>query len=265
MKPLSFFQIDAFTDKVFGGNPAAVVPLDQWLSDDILQKMAAEHNLSETSFLVPHKEGFHIRWFTPVAEVDLCGHATLASAHYLFTHTGYEQDTIRFQSRSGELLVQRTERGYQMDFPLDSISRLEIIPSWTSMLGVEIKEVYQGKTDLLFITTSADQVYACQPEMEEVAKLGARGIILSASDDEGQYDFVSRCFYPAYGIPEDPVTGSAHTTLLAYWNELLQQEEYQAFQASARGGHIICSSKNDRALLTGKAVTYATGMIWIPN
>ncbi|MCB0601504.1 MAG: PhzF family phenazine biosynthesis protein [Saprospiraceae bacterium] len=265
MKPLSFFQIDAFTDQVFGGNPAAVVPLDQWPEDALLQNMATEHNLSETAYLVPKDDGYHIRWFTPVAEVDLCGHATLASAHYLFAIAAYERDTIRFHSRSGELLVRRTEQGYQLDFPLDVIRPVEVDPIWSSIVGAEVKEAYQGKTDLLFITGDAGQVYDCKPDMAAITKLGGRGIILSARDTSGRYDIISRCFYPAFGVPEDPVTGSAHTTLLAYWDQELHQTEYKAFQASTRGGHIICCRKNDRALLTGKAVTYATGMIWIPN
>lgn len=264
MKPLSFFQIDAFTEKIFGGNPAAVVPLEQWPTDELLQQMAMEHNLSETAYLVPQGAGYHIRWFTPVAEVDLCGHATLASAHYLYHHAHFKGPKLRFQSRSGELIVERTDQGYQMDFPLDKIEEVDLKPEWSEMVKVNVKEAYQGSSDFLLISEETDKVLSCMPDMVAIEQLGGRGVILSAPGRDGKHDFISRCFYPAYGIPEDPVTGSAHTTLLAYWDTVLQQPEYQAFQASARGGHIICSRKKDRAWITGKAVTYATGMIWIP-
>ncbi|MEZ4896628.1 MAG: PhzF family phenazine biosynthesis isomerase [Saprospiraceae bacterium] len=264
MKPLSFFQIDAFSESVFGGNPAAVVPLDHWLPDELLLKMAMEHNLSETAFTVPEGDGYRIRWFTPVAEVDLCGHATLATAHYYFSHAQYAEKSIRFYSRSGLLTVMNTSSGYQLDFPLDRLEEVKVAAGWTEMMQATLVGAFQGSTDLLLIAADPQQVRDTQPDMAAIKNLGGRGVILSARVEDGSCDFISRCFYPAYGIDEDPVTGSAHTTLLAYWDKALKKKEYHAFQASARGGHIICSRKNDRALLTGKAITYATGMIWIP-
>jgi PhzF family phenazine biosynthesis protein len=261
MAKLPMVQIDAFTDHIFGGNPAAVIPLDKWIADELMQQIAEENNLSATVFIVPEQDQYAIRWFTPNSEVDLCGHATLAAAHYLFTHHKLKKDQITFSSKSGKLKVDKLDDGYLMDFPTDVIVPIDTPNQFESIIGKPVHEAWQGKDDILVGLSSFEEVVGLKPDFEKIKKLGGRGIIVTAPGKTT--DIVSRCFYPAFGIDEDPVTGSAHTTLAPYWSESLKKQKITAFQASARGGHIICNLKNDRTFLQGNAVTYSIGVIYL--
>ncbi len=257
-------QIDAFTDHIFGGNPAAVVPLDEWLDDKVMQQIAEENNLSETAFIIPDQNDYAIRWFTPNNEVDLCGHATLATAHYLFHHCRLDKNQVSFSSRSGQLQVNKLENGYLMNLPTDRLTPLNKTKGLEVALGMTVQEAFNGKEDILVVLNSYLEVVRLRPDFEKIKTLGGRGVIVTAPGKTT--DIVSRCFYPAYGIDEDPVTGSAHTTLAPYWVEKLKKQKFTAFQASARGGHIICDLKDDRTFLQGNAVTYSIGEIFLePN
>lgn len=251
------FQVDAFTAQLFGGNPAAVVPLESWLADDLLQSIALENNLSETAFFVPVEGGFHLRWFTPVLEVDLCGHATLATAHVLFEHLGFDGQQIQFQCKSGALYVSRTEQGYRMDFPADvaeSIAPPEVL---VNALGRIPLEVLRGRDDYLAVFPDEAAVKDLEPDFRKMMELDGRGVIATAP---GNYvDFVSRCFFPNAGIDEDPVTGSAHTVMTPYWADKLQKESMEARQISQRGGALHCTLNGQRVFLEGQAVTFLTG------
>ncbi len=259
---LALFQVDTFTDQLFKGNPAAVVPLGTWLPDSTMQAIAEENNLSETAFFIPNGDGFHLRWFTPTIEVDFCGHATMATSHVLFQHLDYEKDQIEYQTRVGLVSVRQSENGYEMDAPADQLHE-EIIPSsLEDALGAKIKELYSGREDLLAIVESEEVVRHVKPNFEAVAKLTNRGLLVSAPGE--QVDFVSRCFFPNAGIDEDPVTGSAHTTMAPYWSERLGKSELTAHQISSRGGKVHCQLEQDRVILGGKAVTYLTGELFLP-
>jgi predicted PhzF superfamily epimerase YddE/YHI9 len=253
---IPIYQVDAFTDQLFKGNPAAVCPLDQWLPDATLQAIAAENNLSETAFFLPASSGLYpLRWFTPTAEVDLCGHATLATAHVLFHHLRPDTDHIRFQTRSGILPVIQTAPGqYQMDFPLDQTEPRPPLPQHPTAL-----ETWKGKDDYLLILQDQSAVETYQPDFDFIASLPSRGLIISAPGNET--DFVCRCFYPQVGVPEDPVTGSSFTTQAPYWAKKLQQNTLSAIQLSSRRGTVTCQLQNDRLLLTGHATTYLVGQI----
>ncbi len=260
---LTLYQADAFTKEVFGGNPAAICPLDYWLDDDLLQKIANENNLSETAFFVKEKHGYHLRWFTPAVEVDLCGHATLAAAHILYEHLGFEAPNILFQTRSGQLTVEKTESGYLMNFPADHLTQTEFPIEFVDGLGIEQPlETLKGKDDFLVILDQQSAVEQLQPDFSAIAKLAnARGVIVSAPGDA--VDFVSRCFYPAAGINEDPVTGSAHTTMTPYWAKRLGKSDLIATQVSDRRGHLGCNLRGDRVELIGNAVTYMKATIFV--
>lgn len=261
---LSIFQVDAFTDRLFGGNPAAVCPLNSWLEDELMQAIAAENNLSETAFFVPYEDGsFNLRWFTPVKEVDLCGHATLATAHVLYQHLGYSQPSIRFYSRSGWLSVSYRDQVYTLDFPVDNISLTETPPALREGLGLNPLEVWQGREDLLAIVETEAQVAALEPDFVKLSQLDGRGVIVSAPGN--QSDFVSRCFFPNFGINEDPVTGSAHTTLAPYWAGRLGKERMTARQISQRLGVLECYLSGDRVQISGRGVTFMAGSIFIPH
>ncbi len=267
MKTLPFYQVDAFTSEVFRGNPAAVVPLDSWLPDHQLQSIAEENNLSETAYICAEGSGYRLRWFTPVFEVDLCGHATLATAHVLFEHLGYDQPAITFHSALGDLIVVRTPTGYQMDFPIDQLRPFEIPLGLSDALyGANITHLYAGRHDWLAIVASQDEVQHLKPDMDWIERQDTRGIIVSAeADGELEADFVSRCFFPKAGIPEDPVTGSAHTTMMAHWAPALEKKQLKARQLSARSGDLSLELAEDRVLISGSAVTYAKGEIYIPK
>ena len=261
---LPLFQVDAFADHIFSGNPAAVVPLHDWLPDETMQNIAMENQLSETAFFVEEESGYRLRWFTPVIEVDLCGHATLASAHVLFAEMGHMGESVVFQSRSGPLEVRRSTIGYEMDFPSD---RPEASPESKSALsealGVEVKEALRGREDLVAIVEDQTAVASILPGMRAVSQLDARGVLVTAPGDE--VDFVSRCFFPRFGIDEDPVTGSAHTTMGPYWADRLGKSELIARQVSKRGGEVRCRVTDERVALVGHAVTFLRGELEIPT
>ena len=262
MKTIKQYHVDAFTDRLFSGNPAAVCVLDAWLDDELMQSIANENNLSETAFVVLRGKDFEIRWFAPAAEVDLCGHATLASAYVLFHILHVPDDIIRFLSpRSGWLSVEKKEYMLSLDFPTDTITavsddenaRLE------KCIGMKTVESYKGKTDYMAVIDSEQSLQALQPDFLEIAQLEARGLIVTAKGDTA--DFVSRFFVPRLGINEDPVTGSAHTTLLPLWSKKLRKNRLIAKQLSKRGGQLVCEYKDDRCLIGGKARLFLTGEI----
>ena len=258
---ISLFQVDAFTDKLFRGNPAAVCPLDEWLPDELMQSIALENNLSETAFFVPKGNGYHIRWFTPTTEVDLCGHATLATAHVLYTHLGCKDISINFDSRSGQLSVSKDAGHYIMDFPADFTEHVLAPKVLTEAIKMSPKEILAGREDFMVVLASEAEVAALEPDFQLLKKVKSRGLIVTAPGEE--VDFVSRCFFPNAGIDEDPVTGSAHTTMTPYWAERLSKQALTARQISARGGQISCTMLGDRIALAGKAVTYLEGKIYV--
>jgi PhzF family phenazine biosynthesis protein len=254
------YQVDAFATRIFEGNPAAVCPLDAWLDDGLLQAIAAENNLSETAFLVKSERGFHLRWFTPVAEVDLCGHATLASAHVLFAILGHAGNSIAFETRSGILTVTRQGDLLVMDFPSVPPRPCTVPPSLLSGLGLPPSEILAAD-DYVAVYDSEEAVLAIQPDITELAALDLRGVIVTAPGRKA--DFVSRFFAPRFGIPEDPVTGSAHCTLTPYWSARLGRRVLNARQVSRRGGDIQCELKGDRVALSGHAVTFMEADIFV--
>jgi PhzF family phenazine biosynthesis protein len=259
---LKIYQIDAFTDEVFRGNPAAVVPLTEWLEDEILQKIALENNLSETAFYIKEGDRVILRWFTPGIEVDLCGHATLATAHVLFEHEGFEGEEITFFSpRSGILKVRKEENNLVMDFPLDTIQEIELTKELTAPFLPKPFEAFKGKTDYILVFEEEEQIRNLQFDLSLISKLPVRGVVVTAKGDE--VDFVSRFFGPQVGVPEDPVTGSAHTSLTPIWAKKLGKEELTAIQVSLREGKVGCRLNGDRVILTGKTVTYLIGKIFI--
>lgn len=256
------YQVDAFTDKVFSGNPAAVCPLNEWLNDDILQKIAMENNLAETAFYVKQGTQYHIRWFTPTVEVDLCGHATLAAAFVLFNFEQYKGDTIEFYSpRSGLLTVSKQGEYLTLNFPTDIYERIEPFKQLTDGFNFEPIEVFKGKTDYMLVFESEDQIIDMLPDFDAISKLKARGVIITSKGIN--VDFVSRFFGPQSGINEDPVTGSAHTTLTPYWAKKLGKNELTAIQLSERKGYLNCKFLNDRVEISGKAKLYLIGDIYI--
>ena len=257
---LTIYQVDAFTDRVFGGNPAAVIPLESWLSEEILQNIALENNLSETAFYIPMGDHFGLRWFTPACEVDLCGHATLATAHVLFHHLDYLQPEITFQTKSGPLTVAKHPSGYIMNFPADVLEPAHQFDEIEKSIGIRPLQVFKGKDDLMAVVGQQKQIEALQPNFDLISKyFSSRGLIVTAPGD--QVDFVSRCFFPNAGINEDPVTGSAHTTMAPYWSKTLQKKHLSAIQLSKRQGHIRCIDHGERIELIGQARTYLQGSI----
>lgn len=258
---MRLYQVDAFTDRVFSGNPAAVIPMDEWPDDALMQSIGAENNLAETAFVVPEGDDFRIRWFTPAVEVDLCGHATLAAAYVMYHELGYEKEYIRFQSRSGLLSVSKKDTWLTMDFPADVITSVEILPEMKFCTNATILEAYKGRSDYMFILQDADAVRNSHFDIEAIRNLGNRGVIVTAKGNDT--DFVSRFFAPSFGINEDPVTGSAHTTLTPYWSKRLNKQILTGRQVSPRGGYIKCELKNDRVLISGQAVMYMKGKITI--
>ncbi|MEZ5528514.1 MAG: PhzF family phenazine biosynthesis protein [Porticoccaceae bacterium] len=284
---IPLYQIDAFADRPFSGNPAAVCPLNQWLPDETLQAIAAENNLSETAFFVPlaghdspnsdnpdsnspendslDKDSpahFQLRWFTPTTEVDLCGHATLATAFALFDLLGFPGEDIRFATRSGTLVVTRASCGLKMDFPALAVAPTDMPEQVVGgALGAIPDEAWQG-SDLLLVYASQQQIEALTPDFRSLAKLPYRGIIATAPGEE--CDFVSRFFAPASGIDEDPVTGSAHCVLTPFWAERLGKQVLSASQLSPRGGTLTCELTEERVLLTGNAICYLKGTIHLP-
>lgn len=257
---LAIYQIDAFAEKQFEGNPAAVVPLESWLPDTVMQAVSEENNLAETAFFVPTKNGFHIRWFTPNKEVKLCGHATLASAYVLFNILGYTEERISFQSLSGELLVSKTDNLLTLDFPAQ-IPEICNTPSLlVAGLGKEPLECLKND-DYIAVFENENDVLNMTPNHEALKQLELRGIIATAPSSE--FDFVVRFFAPKFGIPEDSVTGSAYTQLMPYWSNKLGRSKLRAKQVSGRGGKLFCELKGNRVLISGSAITYMIGTIEI--
>ena len=257
----TIYQIDAFTEKVFSGNPAAVVPLDEWLPDEVMQKIAMENNLSESAFFVPSENGFHIRWFTPVTEVNLCGHATLATSHVLFNHLNYQEKEIVFKSKSGALNVKKENDLIWLNFPTSGLKEIEFPENADQAFGTKPVKCLKGREDMMFVFKSENDILNLKPDLHYLKTLDARGIIATATSEK--YDFVSRFFAPVEGIDEDPVTGSAHTMLIPYWSLELGKNEMLAKQISLRGGIIHCKHIGERVEIGGKAVTYLTGNIII--
>ncbi len=257
MNKLPIYQVDAFASKLFTGNPAAVCPLAAWLPDQVLQAIAEENNLSETAFFVRKDDHYHLRWFTPTKEVDLCGHATLAASHVIFNHLDYASDLINFQCRSGHLQVKKKGELLSMNFPADELTTVGSNPTLIEALGVEAKEIYEGVSDIMVVIDNEETLLKLTPDFRQLKNLAYRGIIVTAPGAE--VDFVSRCFYPAVGIDEDPVTGSAHTTMTPYWAKRLSKHSLKAKQLSKRGGHIACTLMDDRVELTGGAITFLKG------
>ncbi|WP_437395944.1 PhzF family phenazine biosynthesis protein [Flagellimonas lutimaris] len=255
------YQIDAFSNQTFGGNPAAVCILDSWLSPELMQKIAEENNLAETAFAVKRDELYEIRWFTPEIEVDLCGHATLATAFVLFHFYELEKDTIQFySSRSGELTVNKADNGWlTMDFPSDTLIAIKNIDEIDNALGKAPIKTYKGKTDYMLIYKSQKEIEELDPNFFLLDQVDARGVIVTAPGNE--VDFVSRFFAPSCGIPEDPVTGSAHTSLTPYWTKVFDKTKMTAKQLSKRGGDLVCEYLGERVKISGKAVLYLTGEI----
>ena len=258
---IKLYQIDAFTDKVFAGNPAAVCPLEKWLPDETMQKIAMENNLAETAFYVNENGNYHIRWFTPKVEVDLCGHATLATAYVLFQFENFNGNEISFNSKSGVLAVTKEGDFLTMDFPTDILDEVKLFPELTDGFNIKPVKAYKGKTDYMLIYENEDQVNKLAPDMRMLAALPARGTIVTAPGNK--VDFVSRFFAPQINIPEDPVTGSAHTTLIPYWSKVLNKTEMEAIQISHRTGKLKCKYLGDRVKIGGFARTYMIGNIEI--
>jgi len=259
---IPIYQVDAFTSEVFSGNPAAVCILDSWIDDNLLQSIAAENNLSETAFLVYNNDGFDIRWFTPRTEVALCGHATLASAFVLFTCRDWSEKEIRFHTRkSGQLVVGKRSGLLEMDFPSRPAHIITAPPGLKEALGVTPITVLGSAEDLIFVLDNEKAVQELQPDISALERLECRGIIVTSRGTRS--DFVSRFFAPGVGIPEDPVTGSAHCVLVPYWSSELHKKNLHAFQISKRGGELFCVNAGDRVKISGKAVLYLEGAITI--
>jgi PhzF family phenazine biosynthesis protein len=253
------YQVDAFADAVFRGNPAAVMPLQQWLDDDQLQAIASENNLSETAFFVAAEGGYDLRWFTPAVEVDLCGHATLASAHVLFEHLGHAGDEIAFFTRSGELRVTRSGEGLTLDLPTSSLTPVDVDLAVCDALGAIASEAVMlgGNHMALYVYEFEEDVAGLRPDFRALGQAADYCIIATAPGEE--CDFVSRFFGPAVGVDEDPVTGSAHCALVPYWSARLHLDTMDARQISARGGRLRCVLSGERVLMTGRAVTFLQG------
>lgn len=258
----NIYQIDAFTERLFSGNPAAVCPLDKWLDDDLLQKIAMENNLAETAFYVKQENQYHIRWFTPTIEVDLCGHATLAAAFVLFNLKHYKGDRITFYShRSGTLSVSKHGELLTLNFPCDTLEGLEISKKILDCFDRKPKRVLKGITDYMLVYEKEEDVKAVMPSFDAISKLNCRGVIVTAKGSD--VDFVSRFFAPQSGVNEDPVTGSAHTTLIPYWAKELGKSKLTAKQLSKRRGYLACNYVNDRVEISGQCKLYLVGEIYL--
>jgi PhzF family phenazine biosynthesis protein len=255
---MKIYQVDAFADTLFAGNPAAVVPLEQWIPDHLMQQLAAENNLAETVFFVKEGSRYQIRWFTPLVEVPLCGHATVASAHVLAKHLGETGSEIIFDSKSGLLPVSVNGDMYTLNFPSDHVKPASANTVLEAALGIVPQEVHQGSHEyLLVVLQDETQVTGLKPDLRKMMELDASAIIVTAQSS--QYDFVSRFFAPQKGVDEDPVTGSAHTRLIPYWAKRLGKNKLLAKQVSTRGGELTCEYLGERVLIGGKAVTYLVG------
>ncbi|MFN4089011.1 MAG: PhzF family phenazine biosynthesis protein [Alphaproteobacteria bacterium] len=259
---IAIYQVDAFTDRVFGGNPAAVCPLDAWLTDTAMQAIAQENNLSETAFFVADGEDYALRWFTPMVEVDLCGHATLASAWVIFDRLEHRRQAVRFHTRSGVLTVRRDGPDLAMDLPANPPGTAGMIAGLAEALGDRPAELLETRDHYLAVFDSAARVRALDPDFGRLAALDRWAVIVTAPGD-GDVDFVSRFFAPRKGVPEDPVTGSAHCVLTPFWSSRLGRETLAARQVSRRGGALTCRLQGDRVELAGRVAPYMQGTIEI--
>jgi PhzF family phenazine biosynthesis protein len=261
---IPIYQVDAFADQLFKGNPAAICPINEWLSDETMQNMGLENNLSETAFIVKGGNDYHIRWFTPLAEVELCGHATLAAAHVVFNHLNHTSNNITFHSKSGPLQVNRQDNGLiTLHFPNNNPEKInDIPPGMHEGLGVDNScPVFKTSFDYMVVLPSQNAVEALRPDFKLLSKTPCRGIITTARGND--VDFVSRCFYPRTGVDEDPVTGSAHTIMVPYWAAQLNKTKMKAVQLSKRGGQLDVELLGNRVLMSGHAITYIVGEVII--
>ncbi|MGQ3887747.1 PhzF family phenazine biosynthesis protein [Legionella sp. CNM-1927-20] len=261
MDSIEIFQIDAFTDKIFHGNPAAVCLLDNWLNDELMQAIASENNLSETAFIIENNSGLYIRWFTPKGEISLCGHATLAAGFVLFELGKTSKDTIEFSSLSGPISVSKQGNLYTLDFPRLSYQKCKFSELLDSVVDQPILELYESELDYLAILGEEEQVIQAQVNINLLANLPKRGLILSSTSSEA--DFYSRCFYPKHNIAEDPVTGSAHCVLAPYWSKRLDKTQLHAIQGLERKGDIFCDVQDNRVYMSGYCRWYSKGQLVI--
>jgi PhzF family phenazine biosynthesis protein len=258
---LDLYQVDSFTNKLFKGNPAAII-FSELLPKSVMQKIALENNLSETAFINAVGDNLSIKWFSPLMEIDLCGHATLAAAHIYFSEINKGSSSVTFNStKNGSLTVTKKNNYLFLDFPVDYYEPIEIDKDLISMLGSIPIEAFKGRDDIMCIFEDELSVHTIQPDMALLKLLPCRGLITTSKSSD--YDFISRCFFPKTGVDEDPVTGSAHTTLTPYWSQKLAKETLLAKQVSARGGELKCSLEGDRVIIGGEAITYMKGTIFI--
>lgn len=257
---IPIYQIDAFTDEQFKGNPAAVCPLEKWIDNDLMQSIAAENNLAETAFFVKNGKDYELRWFTPKAEIDLCGHATLAAAYVIFTYLDESRMNVKFHTKSGMLEVSKDRELLTMTFPAREGEKCEAPEALIRGLGKKPKETYLAR-DYLAVFESEQDLLDLELNMEELKKLDAFGVIATAKGNKS--DFASRFFAPKAGVDEDPVTGSAHCTLVPYWKKVLNKSEFTALQLSERGGKLYCEDLGDKVKLSGEAVAYLEGYIHV--
>ena len=258
---LKIYQADAFTDKLFSGNPAGVCPLSKWLPPATMQGIASESNLAATAFFVKEGKGFHIRWFSPIAELHLCGHATLAASHILFTEEGHTSDVIHFESKSGPLIVRMDGKFITLNFPADKYERVKTPAELSISLNIKPAECFKGQMDYMLIYKNEEEILELKPNFYAMKPIKARGFICTAKGSKS--DFVSRFFAPSFGVDEDPVTGSAHTTMVPYWSDILKKKQLTAIQLSERRGYLKCADLGDRVELSGQARTYMRGEIEI--
>lgn len=258
---IPYFEVLAFTDQLFAGNPAGVCLLrDEWLPDERMQKIATENNLAETAFLIERQDYFDLRWFAPAIEINLCGHATLASAHVLFNHLGRKGDAIRFQSRSGELRVDRGRDRLVLDFPAQPLAEIDPPKALADGLRANPKSGLKGR-DYFAVFDREEDVVKIAPDFEKLMELDTQGAVVTAPGNE--CDFVSRYFAPKAGVPEDPVTGSTHCVLIPYWSKRLGKRQLQARQLSKRGGELFCEDRGERVGIGGNAITYVEGNLHV--
>jgi PhzF family phenazine biosynthesis protein len=257
---LPIFQVDAFTREAFHGNPAAVVPLEEWLDSETMLSIAAENNLAETAFFVKSGGGYELKWFTPEIEMDLCGHATLASAFVLWNELGFAGDEISFETKSGTLKVTREGELITLDFPSRPAEETDIPEGLTEALGDAPQKVLRSR-DYLAVYNTESEILALRPDFRAISELGVHAVIVTAPGEKS--DFVSRFFAPSVGVDEDPVTGSAHCTLIPYWAEQLEKNDLYARQVSKRGGELFCELRGERVRIGGNAVLYLKGEIYV--
>lgn len=261
---LKQYIVDAFTDKVFGGNPAAVCVLEHWLPDDLMQSITRENNLSETAFTVKNGERYALRWFTPGGEIDLCGHATLACAHILLNYYEQGKESIVFSTMSGDLNVRRRDGLYEMDFPAYDLKEVPVTQEMTAAIGAAPKEAYMGR-DLLCVFGDASTVKNLAPDPEKLKKLDGLLLQATARAEDTGYDCISRSFAPKLNVIEDPVCGSGHCHIIPYWAKKLSRDSLTAYQASPRGGVLYCRMEGNRVILAGKAALYSQAEIYVPG